>query len=450
MKLTAIDSKTGKILMSQSGEMTEDNFRQTIAGAFPSVDPTSIIIVVDGVIRNKSMGLDNLRRPAASNKSVVWKGSFYDLGGYANMNREIAMRLLHRGFQVKLDVLKTAQQADPVTIAMINALASVKVENEHSCPLVVGFTPMPVNTRGRKVIFFTMMETQGIHPEFSDRCNKFANEIWVPCKFYFDMFKKGGIVKPIYLMPLGVNEKIYTPTAREPRLRYEDILSEKTIDQLPGKFRFISLFGWSYRKGPDVLCRSYISEFSADDDVCLVIYSRYAGGSGEPQKQHVRNEIKQYYAEIGKENPPPIYYCGDEIPIPDLPGCYAAADCFVYCSRGEGFGLPVVEAGACGIPVISTYNTAMTEYLDEGTAFLVQTDELAPANDKLTWITEYYRDQLFPVLGEQAIADFRRHMRQVYSSPESAQQKAEAFRQRILTDYTWDVCADRVMKRLLS
>lgn len=450
MKLTAIDSKTGKVIMSQSGGMTEENFRRTLAATFPAVNENDIVIVADGTIVGKASGLERMPKQDINKKSVVWKGSFYDLGGYANMNREITLRLLQRGYAVKLDVLKTAQQADPVTISMINALANIKIGNEHSCPLVVGFTPMPVQTRGRKVIFFTMMETQGLHAEFADRCNKYASEIWVPCKFYIDIFKKGGIVKPMHLIPLGVNEKIYTPDAKEPAAKYEEMPSGRIVEELPKKFRFISLFGWSYRKGPDVLCRSFLSEFSADDDVCLVIHSRYAGGSGEPQKEYVRKEIRQYYAEIGKENPPPIYYCGDEITISDLPGCYAAADCFVYCSRGEGFGLPVIEAGACGIPVISTYNTAMTEYLDEDVAYLVQTDELAPANDKLTWITEYYRDQLFPLLGEKAITDFRRLMRHVYTTPKEAEEKAQKFRERILREYTWDSCADRVSKRLMT
>jgi len=434
--------------MSQTGGLTEDSFRQTLLAAFPALNPAEIIIVADGNISGAA-GASFPNSPI-TNRSVVWKGSFYDLGGYANMNREICFRLIQRGYQVKLDILKTAPQADPSTTGMINALGSVKLANEQACPLVVGFTPMPVHGRGRRVIFYTMMETQGVHDQFADRCNKYASELWVPCKFYLDVFKKGNIVKPIHVLPLGVNERMYTPDARDPILRYEEMPTGKIVDRLPNKFRFMSLFGWSYRKGPDCLCRSFLKEFSSLDDVCLVIYSRYAGGSGEPQKEYVRNEIREYYKEIGKENPPPIYYCGDPITIPELPGCYAAADAFVFCSRGEGFGLPVIEAGACGLPVISTYNTAMTEYLDDDVAFLVRAEEYAPANDKLTWITEFYRDQLFPVLDDKAVAEFGRWMRLVYTSPEVAAARAVKFRERILKHYTWDVCVDRVVARLKS
>jgi glycosyltransferase involved in cell wall biosynthesis len=45
------------------------------------------------------------------------------------------------------------------------------------------------------------------------------------------------------------------------------------------------------------------------------------------------------------------------VPRGDLPGLYAAATAFVYPSLWEGFGLPVLEAMACGVPAV-TYNVS--------------------------------------------------------------------------------------------
>lgn len=438
--MKATQKSTGRLLLSNSGNLPPDAFRKMVAGMFPQVEAEDIHID-DG-----KSPLESLGRPPAKGRSVVWKGSYTDLGGYASMNREICLRLIHHGIQAKPEMLRTPPQIDPTTKAILNAMASIRVPE--SSPLVIGFTPMPVEKRGRKVVFYTMMETQSLHPEFVSRCNVHADELWIPCKFYIDVFRSSGVCKPMRLMPLGVNHHLYTPDAKEPRLRYDDVLSGRSVFELPDKFRFMSLFGWSYRKGPDVLCRSFIREFSGKEDACLVIYSRYACSSAEQHQEKVREEIRSYYRDVAKNDPPPIFYCGEEIPITDLPGCYAASDCFVFCSRGEGFGLPVIEAGACGVPVISTYNTAMTEYLDDDVSGLVRCDDVSTADDKLTWISEFYRGQKFPVLGEPQVLEFQRLMRLAYNQDEGVRQRASNFSKRITQEYTWDRCAERVARRL--
>lgn len=53
------------------------------------------------------------------------------------------------------------------------------------------------------------------------------------------------------------------------------------------------------------------------------------------------------------------------VPAADLPALYAGATVFVYPSHYEGFGLPVLEAMSCGIPIICTADTSMSEVTGE-------------------------------------------------------------------------------------
>ena len=67
----------------------------------------------------------------------------------------------------------------------------------------------------------------------------------------------------------------------------------------------------------------------------------------------------------------PVEYIDRDLTESEMAGLYAACDCLVHPFRGEGFGLPVVEAMACGLPVIVTGAGPALDYATDETAFLI-------------------------------------------------------------------------------
>jgi glycosyltransferase involved in cell wall biosynthesis len=69
----------------------------------------------------------------------------------------------------------------------------------------------------------------------------------------------------------------------------------------------------------------------------------------------------------------------------DLPNLYSAAEMFLFPSLWEGFGIPVIEAMACGTPVITSNNSCLPEVAGNA-ALLVNpysVDDIAGAMHKI-------------------------------------------------------------------
>jgi glycosyltransferase involved in cell wall biosynthesis len=94
------------------------------------------------------------------------------------------------------------------------------------------------------------------------------------------------------------------------------------------------------------------------------------------------------------------------VPEEDLPGLFAGADAFLYPTLYEGFGLPVIEAMACGVPVLTSSTSALQE-IAGGYAYLVDPMDVdAIARGIADLATDPARRAEFTELGKRRARDF--------------------------------------------
>jgi glycosyltransferase involved in cell wall biosynthesis len=90
---------------------------------------------------------------------------------------------------------------------------------------------------------------------------------------------------------------------------------------------------------------------------------------------------------------PYVHFTG-YVPFDDLPALYNLGELFVFPSLYEGFGLPVIEAMACGTPVVTANSSSLAEIAGDAAATVdpSSVDAIAQALRDLAFDQDRRRD----------------------------------------------------------
>jgi glycosyltransferase involved in cell wall biosynthesis len=155
-------------------------------------------------------------------------------------------------------------------------------------------------------------------------------------------------------------------------------------------------------------------------------------------------EVQQSVIEKVRKHKPFVVANFDPLTDREIAEVYLAMDGFVFPSRGEGFGLPPLEAMSCGIPVVGTAATGMKEFMREDICYPVASRgwKLEPRCD---WITGDYVGQLF---ADPDYIQYRDAVWQMYSNREEAKAKAKKAREFVVANYRAELMVSRMNQRL--
>jgi hypothetical protein len=116
-----------------------------------------------------------------------------------------------------------------------------------------------------------------------------------------------------------------------------------------------------------------------------------------------------------------------------MAGLFTACHCLVHPYRGEGFGLPIAEAMACGLAVIVPRHGACLDFCDDSVAYLVDAKEVRLAEARVGALPTVEQ----PWWAEVDRAGLASAMRRVVAKPEEARAVGRAASARIRAHWTW-------------
>lgn len=239
-----------------------------------------------------------------------------------------------------------------------------------------------------------------IMPEKWRQYYKFVDYVLPPSKYCADMIKRNGCPEDkIVIVPHGVDTEQFSPQVEGLKINTEK------------KIKFLCVAEPHYRKQIDKLLDLYCRTFSSKDDVCLVLKTKiFANEKDYERQKEFEIDLKPHLLRLKKKY-------GNSMPelkiiskrLENIASLYTACDAFALMTASEGWGMPYLEALACGLPVIAPNFGGQLEFLNKDNAILTKCGVRRAKPQE-----QYWGFQPKATVGNPDEKDFASAMRKMY------------------------------------
>lgn len=218
----------------------------------------------------------------------------------------------------------------------------------------------------------------------------FAGQITVSSNYLKAQVKKFKTNTPAKWIPFGVNTKLFKPDVKTSKQTI-NIGTVKTLE---------------YGYGIDILIKAFALNCKKHANINLII-----AGQGS-----LKAELINLARKLNIESKVTFV---DQIPHNQVPKILNRLDIFVCLSRKESFGVSVIEASACGLPVVVSSVGGLPETLIDGkTGFIVKKED--------------------PESATKAIE-------KLINEPKLRKKMGKAGRKFVINNYSWDDCVNKMV-----
>lgn len=252
----------------------------------------------------------------------------------------------------------------------------------------------------KKNIAIVPFETTKIPQSWVDRINKF-DALFCICRQNMDMMRDSGVTIPIELIHWGVDENLFYPLQREDK----------------ETFTFGTMGALSIRKGTDILVKAFTTAFPQREFPNVKLICKTSSNvfpfNDFKDKRVIVNMTAVDHQDL-------------------LQNFFKKIDCFVFPTRGEAWGMPLTEAMATGLPVITTGWSGPTEFMIPDVGWTLKY-KLVPAKN----FTEQVYKEDCGLWAEPDFDDLIDKMRYAYFHREEVKQKGLNAAKHIKDYFLW-------------
>jgi glycosyltransferase involved in cell wall biosynthesis len=235
----------------------------------------------------------------------------------------------------------------------------------------------------KKVIGYTVWETNKLPPSWVNHINENVHEVWCPSKYNATVFKNSGVTIPIKIFP-----HVFLPK----ELPKKELVSIKSSDGMvdeSDRYTFYNISELNIRKGVEDLVNVFCQSFTEEDNVRLILKIHYKDYN-DKNTNHCLSILNKIVSEY--KNPPKIHYIVDNLSDKEILGIHSIGDCYVSLCKSEGFGLTIFEAFKYNKKVITTGFGGQVDFLGDNYDGLVKY-KVGPVTGMDVFSKNYTSDQ---------------------------------------------------------